>query len=87
MTDLNRYHHPLVTQLRFGPIVKKRGAGDVGLQLFMTTYHYIRREPSISPERFSDYAAGYGATLTDVLAANTLVSNTNISVCSTILSS
>ena len=62
--------------------MKKEGAGDVGLQLFMTTYHYIRREPSISPERFSDYA---GATLTDVLAANTLVSNTNISVCNAIL--
>jgi hypothetical protein len=41
----------------FDTIVKKEGAGDVGLQLFMTTYHYIRREPSISPERFSDYAA------------------------------
>ena len=81
----HRCHHPLITQFGFEPIVKKEGAGDVGLQLFMTTYHYIRREPSISPERFSDYVAGYGATLTDVLAAKTLVSNTNISVCNAIL--
>ena len=57
MTDPDRCHHPLVSQLRLDPIAKKEGTGDVGLQLFMTTYHYIRREPSISPERFSDYAA------------------------------
>ena len=64
--------------------MKKEGAGDVGLQLFMTTRVPLHKKRTFYFPR-EVFRLRYGATLTDVLAANTLVSNTNISVCNAIL--
>ena len=68
----------MLIQNGFYPIANKEGAGDVGLQLFMTTYHYIRREPSISQEGFSDYAT---MVLLNLMFYQRKKTSTNLAVC------